>query len=272
MADGNGTRLENGHEASTPIADSYLRRFVMNWIETTETMALAAGGASLRSDRFWAADVGRPASYTNTTTLIQPVTAAAGELMADIETFYAANDGVRRETYVFSPWPTPDLRPYGWLLGGHPPLHLLPAGATRPPAPEGFRIERVKTAESLATFERIAIAAYPLYGLENNPPFSLFALPLLDLSRVRLVLGFDGVTPVGVGVSAVDHGINQVMLIATLPEARGRGFGAALTWESSLADPALPAMLLSSDIGRPVYEKMGYLPLFRFTVWYRRRS
>jgi hypothetical protein len=26
-------------------------------------------------------------------------------------------------------------------------------------------------------------------------------------------------------------------------------------------------MLLASDPGRPVYERMGYLPLLRFTVW-----
>lgn len=28
----------------------------------------------------------------------------------------------------------------------------------------------------------------------------------------------------------------------------------------------LPAMLLSSDVGRPVYERMGFLPLQRMTL------
>jgi hypothetical protein len=148
----------------------------------------------------------------------------------------------------------------------------MPAGASRPPLPDGFRVERVTTREQLAMLERIAIAAYPLEGLEKNPPYSLFAPSLLDMSHVHLVLGFHGDKPVGVAVGFISHGINQVMLIATLPDTRGRGFGAALTWAVALADPSLPAMLLSSDLGRPVYERMGFLPLFRFTVWYRYRA
>ncbi|MCC6315456.1 MAG: N-acetyltransferase, partial [Thermomicrobiales bacterium] len=35
--------------------------------------------------------------------------------------------------------------------------------------------------------------------------------------------------------------------------------------------PALPALLLSSDEGRPVYARMGFLPLLRWTYWSRRR-
>ena len=34
-----------------------------------------------------------------------------------------------------------------------------------------------------------------------------------------------------------------------------------------IADPALPAVLFASDLGRPVYERMGYLPISRATVW-----
>jgi hypothetical protein len=33
----------------------------------------------------------------------------------------------------------------------------------------------------------------------------------------------------------------------------------------------LPAMLLSSDDGRSIYERMGFLPLQRLTLWYRPR-
>jgi hypothetical protein len=48
---------------------------------------------------------------------------------------------------------------------------------------------------------------------------------------------------------------------------RGRGFGAAVTWAATLADPAKPAVLIASDPGRPVYERMGYLRLMRLTMW-----
>jgi hypothetical protein len=40
---------------------------------------------------------------------------------------------------------------------------------------------------------------------------------------------------------------------------------------ATLADPALPAMLIATDEGRPVYEQIGYMTLFRFTIWSRSR-
>lgn len=57
-----------------------------------------------------------------------------------------------------------------------------------------------------------------------------------------------------------------------MPAARGRGFGEAITWQATRAAPKLPALLLASDAGCPVYERMGYLPLFRFTLWHRTRE
>jgi hypothetical protein len=36
---------------------------------------------------------------------------------------------------------------------------------------------------------------------------------------------------------------------------------------ATAASPDLPAMLISSDLGRGVYDRLGYLPLLRFTLW-----
>jgi hypothetical protein len=265
--------LETGYETKTPVGDTYLRRFVQNWIETIESYAKALGAGTIRTERFWAADTGGPATFTNTATLIRPAFGDPAELIDELESFFATHDrGVQRETYIFSPWPTPDLRKFGWSLGGHPPLHILPAGAQRTPTPAKMQIVPVADAPTLATFERVAIAGYPFYGFEKSPDGVLFDPKLLSNPKLRFWLAMEGDNPAGVAITAIDHGINHVALIVTLPEVRGRGYGAALTWEASLAEPSLPAMLLSSDLGRPVYERMGYLPLFRFTVWYRVRS
>jgi predicted GNAT family acetyltransferase len=85
-------------------------------------------------------------------------------------------------------------------------------------------------------------------------------------------VGWEGDQPVSAAATFIEAGINDVTLVGTVPEARRRGFGAALTWRATLAEPGLPAMLLSSDDGRPVYERMGFLPLLRFTLWYRPRG
>jgi hypothetical protein len=74
---------------------------------------------------------------------------------------------------------------------------------------------------------------------------------------------------VAVGGSHVGHGVNNVEWIATRDEARGRGLGAAVTWAATVADPSLPATLISSDPGRSVYERIGYLAVERWTLWFR---
>ena len=55
--------------------------------------------------------------------------------------------------------------------------------------------------------------------------------------------------------------------VATLPECRRRGYGAALTWTAATSWPGKPAYLIASDEGRKVYERIGFLALFRFTLW-----
>jgi predicted GNAT family acetyltransferase len=74
---------------------------------------------------------------------------------------------------------------------------------------------------------------------------------------------------VSVAAAHVGEAVVNVEWVATLPDARGKGYGAAVTWAATLARPSLPAVLISSDDGRTVYERMGYLPIVRFTLWFR---
>ena len=63
-----------------------------------------------------------------------------------------------------------------------------------------------------------------------------------------------------------------VFMVATLPDARGHGYGSALTWAATVAVPDLPAVLLASDDGRPIYERLGYEIVSRFALWERPRT
>ena len=49
----------------------------------------------------------------------------------------------------------------------------------------------------------------------------------------------------------------------------GRGIGAAVTHAATVADPASPAVLIASDAGVGVYRGLGYLPVTRWTLWFR---
>ena len=57
--------------------------------------------------------------------------------------------------------------------------------------------------------------------------------------------------------------------VAVMPAARGRGAGAAVTWAATSAFPSQPAVLIASDDGQPVYARLGYQRLERWTIWLR---
>jgi hypothetical protein len=65
--------------------------------------------------------------------------------------------------------------------------------------------------------------------------------------------------------------VNHVEFVATLPDARGKGYGAAVTWAATLHAPDLPSLLIASDMGRPAYERMGYLALTRWSLLVHQR-
>ena len=265
--------LRAGWEPDTPAGDTLVRRFVLNFAAATAAHVGAMGGRRLSCDDLAAGDLGRPAAFFNCATLLRPLAAEnRAAVLAALDTFFGLGTGQGAgEVWLFSAWPTPDLRPDGWNLAGHPPLHLLPAGRQAPPPPPELRIEPVADATALRAFEEVTVHGYPFPDLQPLTPGALIDERVLADDRLRMWVGWLGERPVGAAAAFVDHGINDVTLVATLPEARRRGIGEALTWRAALGDPALPAMLLSSDPGRPVYERMGFLPLLRFTLWYRER-
>jgi len=200
------------------------------------------------------------------------VAANEAETLARINEFFAFDNPERTGfALLFSAWPTEDLSAYGWELMGHPPLHLLPQGNALPPPPPGLRIEEVRDRAALQAWERVIIDGFPVDDLADAPPGAMMPEAWLSEDRARFWVGWEDERAVCASSAWVDEGINDVTMVATLPDSRRRGYGEAVTWRAALADPSLPAMLFSSDDGRPVYEHMGFLPLHRLTLWYRNR-
>jgi hypothetical protein len=265
--------LRAGWEPDTPVADSLLRRFLVNWTASIEAHGIPAGGRVLRRDDLAAVDVGRPTFGENVATLLAPLFPEdADEVLSALDDFYRFSSGANSgSVFLFSPWPTPDLRPHGWTLVEHPPLMLRPAGGVLPPVLPGLRIEEVRDEAGLRAFEIAIVRGFSSSELEALGPGMVFGAGILNDGRLRLWVGWEGDRPVSAAAAFVAAGINDVTIVGTVPEARRRGYGAALTWRATLADPTLPALLISTEEGRPVYEQMGYTSLFRFTLWSRDR-
>ena len=125
---------------------------------------------------------------------------------------------------------------------------------------------------SLRAFEGTIVRGFGLPEVERQGPGAAFSADILSDDRQRMWVGWESERPVSAAATFTEAGINDVTLVATVPEARGRGYGAALTWRATLANPTLPTLLLATEAGRPVYERLGYLALFRFALWSRDRA
>lgn len=76
----------------------------------------------------------------------------------------------------------------------------------------------------------------------------------------------DGVA-VATATAFASDGFCGVYAVATAPWARGRGYGEALSWAATTFRPDLPATLQASEMGLPVYLRMGYQVFGQFWLW-----
>jgi GNAT superfamily N-acetyltransferase len=84
---------------------------------------------------------------------------------------------------------------------------------------------------------------------------------LLEALDSELYVGYEGGTPVATAGLFVSGRTAGIMNIACLASHRRRGIGEAMTWHAVARGAELGATLAAlqaSEIGRPVYERMGF--------------
>lgn len=258
--------LPDAWDRGLPADDNLVKAYVWSYAELVERTAAALGWPSRRTERFVAMDGSSAFPFQNIAVPLRPFgESEADDLLAEIKSFYAPRDG--GPILLWCGFPTPALHDRGWLLMGHPPLMLRPPGGEAPALPDGLEVVPVTTADELEEFGTTMVEAFPVPELAGRP-FGGFGPGLLEVPGWSMWIGrLDG-RAVATSAGFLHGGINDVEWISNRPEARGRGIGAAITWRPTLTDPTLPAMLIASDPGRPVYERMGYLRLTRFTLWF----
>jgi GNAT superfamily N-acetyltransferase len=272
LAAGEGEQLADGTGPNTPAGDNLVLDFVRGEAASYAALAQAIGGRVRRDVEtgLSLSDMGLATPFGNTAHLTAPIRDRATTVAA-LHDFYDDEPG--GPYLVFSPWPTPDLRDDGFLAVGHPPLMFRTPG---PIAPEraavtgsptdSCRIERAGNAAQLEDFERVLIEAYPVSELQPHRPRTLLHPDALE-SAWQFFVAYDGDRAVATAGAFVTDRITMVELVSARPETRGRGIGAAVTAAATFAAPDQPALLISSDLGRGVYERLGYLPLLRYTLW-----
>ena len=233
---GESEPLTTGWEPDIPAEDTILRQYVFNCADRVEHMAQATDGASLRSDHVCLGDTRAPSAFGNQAVLLRPL----GERDAStlVETLRAGFSGPH---VLFSAWPTPDLRDHGYFLVGHPPFMLRPAGGSAPPPPSELEITETDDEASLQAFEQVFVDGYPVPELQPYSPGCLFDASVLGGVAQAWVGAVNG-QPVTGSMAFTSRGVVAVENVATLKEARGKGYGAALTATAALSSPDLPSL------------------------------
>ncbi len=158
--------------------------------------------------------------------------------------------------------------------GTFPGMLLEPWPATRRDPPTGFTVEEVRDRHGVQSFLRTASIAF------GAPPTAFD--PLLDgfvsAAKAKVTpghhyLGYAEGRPVATAHCLVSHRIAGVFVVGTLPEFRRRGFGEAVTWRAALdgrSEGCVASYLQASEMGRPVYERMGYRVVAEYQDWFER--
>jgi len=152
------------------------------------------------------------------------------------------------------------LSPEPWIPGMA--LHPVPVGATPPPA--GHEIREV-TDE--AGIEDHILTASTGFELPESILRGFLTPEVVARPDVTVYVGYTDGVPVSTGLGLRTGRTIGVYNIATIPSYRKRGYGAAMS--ARIADDGVAAgcdvaILQSSEMGYPVYARLGYRTVVRY--------
>ncbi len=129
------------------------------------------------------------------------------------------------------------------------------------PAPGIRQVNGDEATELIARVNAVA------YGIPKELE-SVIHLPGLWQGDVRAYAVFEDQNPVAVGASVIQHGICYIMWMATVEKARGKGYAQAIVYrawnDAREKDLARMTVLHATQMGRPVYHKLGYTAIAEF--------
>lgn len=212
-----------------------------------------------------AVDLESPSPFLNCATLLRPIDpGSVGDLHGRLSQFYAERPGAL--WLLLCSWPSPALEALGYDLLSTDTCMARRSGGVLPGTPRELRVVEATDTTMLADAERVAIDGLGLTDLQTAPPGSLFD-PRGLTGRIRTWLGYVDDRAVATATAIADQHVLDVTAVATLPDARGRGYGTALTAQAIASAPELPAVLQATDMGHPIYLRLGFADIGPFEYW-----
>ena len=130
------------------------------------------------------------------------------------------------------------------------------------PIPPDFRIEQVGDGDTLTDFERGHSAVYNMPLSETEATFNSVLAGGFDPSFPQLLyVGYFRGAPVTTSMMFLGAGVAGIYAVATVPEARKHGFGAAMTLAPLRRASELGCrigILTASEMGLSIYRRIGF--------------
>lgn len=262
--------LESGWLASTPDGDNIVTDTSRAQSRAYHALATAGGYATAVDAELGLSlsDTQSASPFGNVAVLSRPLTVDATRLaVSAMRDFYGSADG--GPFIIFSAWPTLELDAEGFTLAGHPPL-MVRWEPDHNPNRFDADVREVGCAAELEDFERTLVESYPAPELLPWDAGCFLGPEALESSWKFFVV-YDGGAPVGTAASFATSTVTLIEMVAVKGSARGKGLGSAVTAAAAGSDPSRPAVLISSDLGRPVYTRLGFTTINRFTCLIGRR-
>lgn len=130
-------------------------------------------------------------------------------------------------------------------------------------------VRQVHTAEELDLWINIVTNVYNI----QNQEFRSYIMYLESISRkdrITYWIGYWKGQPVAGSMFIMENSVVGVHWVATLPDFRNQGIGFAVTYNPLVhlkKRGAEQAVLFSSTMGKPVYEKMGFKTVLHCSVY-----
>jgi ribosomal protein S18 acetylase RimI-like enzyme len=140
--------------------------------------------------------------------------------------------------------------------------------------PDGIELRPVTDERGLLDFMAVNGDAYSIYGLPPEVFTDSFDLPaqVLGDDDAAIVVAYRGEQPVSAALTYSSDGIASLQWVGTVAAARQMGLGRAMTQRvTNLAFErgAARVTLQASEMGEPVYTKLGYETLYRYQNYCR---
>jgi ribosomal protein S18 acetylase RimI-like enzyme len=186
-----------------------------------------------------------------------------------------------KKVNIFTWWMEPHLQPSDWdhALSKHGfgfsddtpgmAVDLHEMNETMQPI-DGFEIRDVTDEESMRIWAKIFVHGYGLPSNWEPATFDLWMKFGLDFP-IRNYLGYLNGKPVSTSTVFYGGGAAGIYGVSTLPEARGKGIGAAITLKPLQDARGMSyrvGVLQSSEMGFNVYKKLGFRHLCQIENFY----